>query len=82
MNSNLINEICDGDLEKLIKIPKTEFNIDFTKKLLNKMDDNLKDLNYIINNNLENNELKFISCYYYQKLNNIEKCKLYLKKIN
>lgn len=82
MYNNLLTEIAEGNLEKLKNIPKIKITIEFSKNLLNIMENNIKKINHLIDSNKECNEFKYISYYYYEKIKNIEKCILYLKKIN
>ena len=41
-----INAICDGDLEALKKIPKSQITKEFSKICLNHMEKNLEEINH------------------------------------
>ena len=81
MDSDMINNICDGNLEELKNFPKIKITEKLSKQLISIMEERLIDVQRIINSNLESSsDLRFISCYYFEKKENIEKCILYLTK--
>lgn len=75
-----LQNICDGDLDELKKIPKIQFTETFSKELLMKMEKNIQDLQ-IKYNCITDEEMKFGTYSLVEKINKIENCMLYIKKI-
>lgn len=77
-----LENICDGDLYELQKIPKNKFTEAFSKKIVEKMDKNIQELQIKYNNiSYNDSELKFAACSLLENIKRIEKCILYIKKI-
>jgi hypothetical protein len=77
-----LENICDGDLYELQKIPKNNFTEAFSKQLVEKMEKNIQDLQIKYNNiSYNETEMKFAASFLLENIKQIEKCILYIKKI-
>ena len=81
MDSYIINEICDGNLEQLKKIPKIKITETLSKKMISIMEEKIENLQDVINSNYESSDLDVCTYHYFVKKEKIEECVLYLKKI-
>jgi len=81
MEFSKMEEICQGNLEKLKEIPKNKFTENLFQQLISKMEYNLNDINKNININLDSSNSEYILNYYLSQKKKIENCILYLKKI-
>jgi hypothetical protein len=81
LNSNIINVICDGDLDELKKIPKFKITVELSKKMTSIMEEKLININDVIENNYESSDIGVSTYHYLDKRKRIEDCILYLKKI-
>jgi hypothetical protein len=81
MISSDLDNICDGNLEKLKEIPKSKITENLSKQLITVMEGKIKEIELIINVNENMYDTKYILNYNLIKKQNIENCILYLKKI-
>ena len=81
MNINWINKIGEGDINLLKKIPISNITNNISLQLLNLMEENKIKIKESLDNNIVANDIKDYIFYYRNKLNNIDECILYLKKI-
>ena len=82
MNLEYMNleNICDGDLDKLKQIPKIKLTEALSKQLLEKMEKNIQDLQ-IKYNCITDEEMKIGTLSLLSEIDKIKKCILYIKKI-
>lgn len=81
MDSCIINEICEGNLEELKKIPKIKITETLSKKMISIMEEKIENLQDNIKSNYESSGLDVSTYHYSVKKEKIEECILYLKKI-
>lgn len=80
IDNDLIFQICNGDLDKLKMIPTNKFSKEFSLNLLYKMECNIQNFKNIINDSNTYDNTDLIQNFIY-KVNCIEKCITYIKKI-
>jgi hypothetical protein len=80
IDNDLIFQICNGDLDKLKTIPTNKFSKEFSLNLIYNMEHNMQNFKNMMNDcySYDNNDL--IQNFIY-KINCIEKCITYIKKI-
>ena len=81
MNSEVIREICDGNLNVLKQIPKSTITTKLSLLLLTNMENNKIDIQKNIDTNTYSSDFRYNCLYYMGQINNIDKCISYLKKI-
>lgn len=81
MDSELIKEICKGNINKLKQIPKSKINYTLLSELINNMENNKNELEQSLNVNSYSCENKYNMIYKISKINDIDQCISYLKKI-
>ena len=81
MNSTVIKQIGEGDINLLKKINISKITYEVSSQLLNILEENQFKTQQTLDNNLVSTDIKDYIIYYKHKLNNIDECILYLKKI-
>lgn len=81
MDSEYIKEICSGNINKLKQFPKSKINNLLLSELLNNMEYNKNELKQSLNENIYSCDNKYIIIYKMNKINDIDECIFYLKKI-
>jgi hypothetical protein len=81
MNSEIIREICDGNINALKQIPKSRITTQISSLLLSNMENNKLQIQKNIDTDSYSSDFKYNCLYYMGKLHNIDQCISYLKKI-
>lgn len=81
MNSTVIKKIGEGDINLLKKINISKITYEVSSQLLDILEENKFKTQQTLDNNLVATDIKDYIIYYKHKLNNIDECILYLKKI-
>jgi hypothetical protein len=81
MDSELIKEICNGNINKLKQIPKSKINHLLLSELLTNMEYNKNEIKETLNVNEYSCDNKYSIIYKMSKINDIDECITYLKKI-
>ena len=81
MNFTLLKKIGEGDINLLKKINISKITYDVSYQLLDILEENKLKTQQTLDNNLVSIDIKDYIIYYKHKLNNIDECILYLKKI-
>ena len=81
MNLTVIKKIGEGDINLLKQINISKITYDISCQLLDVLEENKTKTQETLDNNLVATDIKDYIIYYRNKLNSIDECILYLKKI-
>jgi hypothetical protein len=81
MNSTVIKKIGEGDINLLKQLNISKITYEISSRLLDILEENKLKTQQCLDNNLVSSDIKDYIIYYRNKLNNIDECILYLKKI-